>query len=455
MKRCIQRILSLLSAVFLFFSLSPPAASAVQVRFTYDDALLYTVDSNRRLHYDVAYKAKIAKDVVVVGCGLETLSDLKAILGKADAPSPEYSAQPGSRTLGRRVTANLAMDASGRITVITVTSIVQRPVVGISWSKKKLDAQYPSYAEALERNGAYAVYLPRIRTAQQAQEILAQIDGVFVTGGDGWMPSQYGETQTPHGSIGRNTARDTSDLHLLQQAIQMNIPLLAVCRGMQGLNIALGGGLIQDIPYYLGQQVQSGEISIDRVTAVLSGSLSGWETVPDTGYQQYDPETSRFRKTYDTDHNRYLEGSGCQEGHLRVQVDHINHQGDYHSLSLTADGGPFAISHRSKWLYQLLRQEQLDMVLSLHHQAIDPNRLGKGLTVVAKSSDGIIEAVEYQDNLFALGLQWHPERDALQDSWGINVSQELSNAPLQALIKYARIHRANRITDVSVSGTKS
>lgn len=42
--------------------------------------------------------------------------------------------------------------------------------------------------------------------------------------------------------------------------------------------------------------------------------------------------------------------------------------------------------------------------------------MGKGLTVAARSSDGIIEAIEHRDSLFALGLQWHPERDALKDT---------------------------------------
>jgi len=452
MTRSLRRFFSFLLAVFLFVPVCATAASAVAVRYTYDDALLYTIDSSNQLHYDVAYKAKVAKNAIVVGCGLEDLADLKGILGKADAPAKEFSIHPGSRSLGRRVTANLAMNGKGQITVITITSITQRPIVGISWAKKKIEDSHILLAEILERNGAYAVYLPRIRTEEEAREALHQIDGVFVTGGDGWNPELYGDTQTPHGSVGRNVNRDTSDLHLLQQALAMDIPLLAVCRGMQGMNIALGGSLIQDIPYYLGQQVLSGQISSDRVTAVLSGSLPGWDPVPDGGYMQYLPEENRFSKSYDGDYNTYRESSGCQYGHLRLEIDHINHQGDYHSLSMTADNSLFSVSHRSKWLLQMLRQDQLDNVLSLHHQAIDPQRLGKGLTVVAQSSDGIIEAVEYQDNLFALGLQWHPEKDALSDSRGIPVSRELNNAPIQALVKYARIRRANRVTDTSPSG---
>ena len=78
-----------------------------------------------------------------------------------------------------------------------------------------------------------------------------------------------------------------------------------------------------------------------------------------------------------------------------------------------------------------------DSIGSAHHQALDPERLGEGLTVVATSADGIIEAVEYQANRFALGLQWHPERDALSDMRMKDVSQDLSNLPLRALVEAA------------------
>ena len=51
-----------------------------------------------------------------------------------------------------------------------------------------------------------------------------------------------------------------------------------------------------------------------------------------------------------------------------------------------------------------------------------------------------MEAVEYQDNLFALALQWHPERDALEDTRDVDVDQDLCNAPLRALVEYAGVY---------------
>ena len=255
-------------------------------------------------------------------------------------------------------------------------------------------------------------------SAQQAREVLGQLDGIFMTGGEDWNPSLYGQEQTPHGSSGWNDARDTSDINLMQQAIELDVPMLTVCRGTQGLNVALGGGLIQDVPYYLGQQVQAGEIDESRVTGVLE----------DTGYNVWNSETGAY------------EESGCEDGaHYRVQVDGLIHSGGtgYHVL---ASGENIGIDTNSKWLYDIIGSTSIEQVATAHHQAVDPEDLGEGLTIVARSSDGIVEAVEYQDNLFALGLQWHPERDALEDTRDVDVDQDLSNAPLRALVEYAGIH---------------
>ena len=62
------------------------------------------------------------------------------------------------------------------------------------------------------------------------------------------------------------------------------------------------------------------------------------------------------------------------------------------------------------------------------------------MTIAAYSSDGIVEAIEHRDSLFALAVQWHPERDALKDTRGVDVDQDLCNAVLGALVKYAGTH---------------
>ena len=64
-------------------------------------------------------------------------------------------------------------------------------------------------------------------------------------------------------------------------------------------------------------------------------------------------------------------------------------------------------------LYDIVGGTTLDNVASWHHQAANPDRVGDGLTVVSSAADGVIEALEYQDNHFTLGVQFHPEADAL------------------------------------------
>lgn len=384
----------------------------VQKNTTVTDAILYTVD-NGELEYNVIYYGD-ATDAAITddtGNGIDSLEKLAAVLGTADAPAEVLSADPGIRTIGKAVTADLTTDDKGNITAVTVKAVADRPVIGISWKKDSVGSDYRGFAEAFERNGAKVVYLPQFTDAASAQEVLSHLDGVFVTGGEDWNPKLYGEEAIPHGSSGWNDIRDTSDIHLMQQAIALDVPLLCVCRGAQGLNVALGGKLIQDVPYYQGTKVLDGTIDESRVTKYVSGQ----------------------------------DGSdcGCEDAsHLRVQVDGLNHStmGFYHELAAGTDG--VGIDENSKWLYDIFGATSIDLIATAHHQAIHPEYVAPGLTVVATSADGIIEAVEYQDNLFALALQWHPERDALSDMRMKDVSQDLSNLPLRALVEYAAVYAA-------------
>jgi len=376
------------------------------------DAILYTVDG-KELQYNVIYYGDVTGAAISdeSGNGIDSLEKLAGILGKADAPAAELSATPGSRTIGKAVTADITTDSEGKITAVTVKSVSDRPVIGITWKKDSVGGDYKGFAEAFERNGAIAVFLPAATDAASAQEILSHLDGIFVTGGEDWNPKLYGEAAIPHGSSGWNDPRDTSDIHLMQQAIALDVPMLTVCRGTQGLNIALGGALVQDVPLYLGTKVLDGTIPESRVTKIMAGTLPSGEAG---------------------------DSCGCEgENHLRVQVDGLAHGGlsFYHKLETGIDG--IGIDKNSKWLYDIFGTESIEQIATAHHQALDPDRLAEGLTMVAKSSDGIIEAVEYQANRFALGLQWHPERDALSDARFTNVSQDLSNLPLRALVKTA------------------
>ena len=73
--------------------------------------------------------------------------------------------------------------------------------------------------------------LSQVTTVEEAQQVLGEVNGIFMTGGEDWNPKLYNQTQSPHGSSGYNDARDTSDILLMQNAIALDVPMLAVCRG--------------------------------------------------------------------------------------------------------------------------------------------------------------------------------------------------------------------------------
>lgn len=451
-----KRFLASATAFALILSLLPvaslgaetPPAENSSVATTVEDAILYPSEKSGSLDYNVVYTSEYDSEVKILdssnsGFDIDTVEDLKTVMGVADAPEAQLGTSIGPRDLRYAVTANLGFDEDGDIAQIEITDVNERPIVGIFWKKDNIGSDYQGFAEAFERNGAYAVYLPQVHDADEAREVLSQIDGIFMTGGEDWNPDLYDQEQTPHGSNDWNDDRDTSDIHLMQQAIEMDVPLLAVCRGEQGFNVAMGGGLIQDVPYYLGQKVLSGEITADRVTGILSGSvpsdLTGYEAmddalkvpVEDTGYQKWNSETKEF------------EAYKCgEDAHLRVYIDGLIHSRGtgYHELAGGAGNEGIAISKKSKWLYDILGTDTLEWVATAHHQAVDPDNLAHGLTIVAMSSDGIVEAIEHQDSLFALALQWHPERDALEDTRGTDVDQNQCNALLGALVHYAGLH---------------
>ncbi|MBQ5782661.1 MAG: gamma-glutamyl-gamma-aminobutyrate hydrolase family protein [Oscillospiraceae bacterium] len=401
---------------------------------TTKNAALYTLRDGV-LEYNCTHSAPVAADAAVKGCGINNIARLELVMGKADMPLPTLSYKAGKRTLKFFVTADLTFNEKGEITDINVKNISRRPVVGISWKQNEIKADYENMAEILERSGAYAVYLPRITKEEGAAKVLGQLDGVLATGGVDINPAVYGEKQTPHGTQKCNDPRDISDLLLVRNAVRLDIPLLAICRGSQMLSAALGGKLVQDVPYYLGQKVQKGEISPSRVTRVLSGRVSpDDDAVADMGYVMWDENGQPAGATYDRETDTYMEGCGCKEGHLRVEIDGLCHSGG------SGFHGDTTISKNSKWLYRINGGERLDLITTSHHQAVDPDRLGEGLTVAATSCDGIVEATEYRQNLFCLGVQYHPEKDSLRNHTEVEMNQDKCCEYFRTLTRYALLY---------------
>lgn len=100
----------------------------------------------------------------------------------------------------------------------------------------------------LEGAGAIPVIIPTLFSQRELAQIIDTVDGIVLTGdGSNMQPSLYGvEGDTAsHGPF--DAARDSAALWLIEQALEKDIPLLGICRGMQEMNVALGGTLRNDI----------------------------------------------------------------------------------------------------------------------------------------------------------------------------------------------------------------
>ncbi|HEU4939571.1 MAG TPA: gamma-glutamyl-gamma-aminobutyrate hydrolase family protein [Vicinamibacterales bacterium] len=117
--------------------------------------------------------------------------------------------------------------------------MANEPVIGVSRCSKLDD-----YVASVERSGARVRVL---EVSESPRTVLEVIDGVLLTGGGDVDPAFYGEER--HESIqDAEPGRDEFELDLARRAIEADVPVLAICRGAQVLNVAAGGTLVQDIP---------------------------------------------------------------------------------------------------------------------------------------------------------------------------------------------------------------
>jgi putative glutamine amidotransferase len=106
------------------------------------------------------------------------------------------------------------------------------------------------YSGAIQEAGGVAVLLPPA-PAVHAAPALDGVDGLVIAGGPDVDPDRYGAQRHPM-TGGARAERDAWELALVHEAIERDLPLLAVCRGLQVLNVALGGTLIQHLPDVVG-----------------------------------------------------------------------------------------------------------------------------------------------------------------------------------------------------------
>lgn len=131
-----------------------------------------------------------------------------------------------------------------------------------------------AYVAALHRGGAQAVLIPTLDIADP-KAALAPFDGLLLAGGGDIEPSRYGGRLHP-AVYGVDRARDAAELALVAAALDVGLPTLAICRGMQVLNVALGGTLHQHLPDLQGMDLhgQPGrDLSVVHDVKVTEGTL--------------------------------------------------------------------------------------------------------------------------------------------------------------------------------------
>ena len=111
-----------------------------------------------------------------------------------------------------------------------------------------------AYITAVEAPGAAAVPLTPAQGEESIRRVLGVCHGLLLTGGEDVDPARYGQTRLAQVEE-VNPERDEMELAAVHEAVRRGMPVLAICRGIQVLNVALGGTLYQDIPSQLGGDV--------------------------------------------------------------------------------------------------------------------------------------------------------------------------------------------------------
>jgi putative glutamine amidotransferase len=189
---------------------------------------------------------------------------------------------------------------------------VTRPAIGVTIENPRQEPEVfrlrEDYVRSVETAGGLPLVLAPGRP-EDAAEVLGRVDALLLTGGADLDPKYYGEK--PHLKLGPTfEERDAFELALVREALRRDLPLLAICRGHQVLNVAMGGTLVQDIPSQL------------------------------PGAGAHDPDVERWETCHDVE---ILPGTRLREilGTERVAVNSFHHQ------SVKGLGGGLVLSARS------------------------------------------------------------------------------------------------------------
>jgi putative glutamine amidotransferase len=175
--------------------------------------------------------------------------------------------------------------------------MADRPLIGIStylesaarWGVWELAAVLlpAGYPRLVQQAGALALLLPP-DAPEHAAATVARLDGLVIAGGPDVEPARYGAEPDPRTGPPART-RDTWELALIEAALAARVPLLGICRGMQLLNVALGGTLVQHVEGHAETVGVFGRHPVTPVPGTLYASLAPEETsVPAYHHQAVD-----------------------------------------------------------------------------------------------------------------------------------------------------------------------
>ena len=143
-----------------------------------------------------------------------------------------------------------------------------KPIIGIGSDVEQVEGHrdrafaYTTYVNALRRAGAVPVLIPP--QPENAAELVESLDGIVLAGGEDCDPALYGQERHPQVVHLMNESRQANELALAKAARERGIPTLGICLGLQMMNVAAGGTLVQDIDSAIETEIQHASIPEDR-----------------------------------------------------------------------------------------------------------------------------------------------------------------------------------------------
>ena len=133
------------------------------------------------------------------------------------------------------------------ISVNSLRELSQKDVGEIGAEGQDWQLVASDYVRAIERNGGLPILIPNIKSIEDMSLILDKVDGLLLSGGHDVNPRIYKERNS--GKAGNfDNLRDHQEIFMTEYALERDLPILGICRGLQILNVTLGGSIHQDLP---------------------------------------------------------------------------------------------------------------------------------------------------------------------------------------------------------------